>query len=270
MKELLNFAGVWRRTTLFEPVGSLGPEEEQLKDVLWIQSRVGYFIDIRYQVGASSHLKMKSFAGIGSFEVTNCNFTWDRKFDFRAPGAPDVGLMRLLEGTPTDPLQLEEDGVLPGDDYREVWDRLTGSDASTDVTARLVQRGVDGVVSKTGLFLIVGDWFAITTSRAINDSEKSFEEKLKRVFDESVVEEPSKSVRQFLWDYVSVVGSTATWQVQYALHPELRGTSILPGQCTHPVLAALLKAPSSDSTEPQWEWDVVDGALPAALLTTPN
>jgi len=153
MKELSSFGGVWRRTKLYEPIGSVGPEEEQLKDVLWIQSQNGYFIDIRYQHGATSHLKMKSFAGIGSFDESSCHFTWDRKFDFRAPGAPDIGLMRLLQGSSSDPLQLEEDGVLPGDDYREIWDRLSGSVSSSDVTARAVQRSCQGDVMRQGLFL---------------------------------------------------------------------------------------------------------------------
>jgi len=267
MKELASFGGVWRRTKLYEPIGSVGPEEEQLKDVLWIQSQNGYFIDIRYQHGATSHLKMKSFAGIGSFDESSCHFTWDRKFDFRAPGAPDIGLMRLLQGSSSDPLQLEEDGVLPGDDYREIWDRLSGSVSSSDVTARAVQRSCQGDVMRQGLFLIVGDSFAITISRVSHPDAGSEDAELKRVFDESV-EEPEAAVKEHLWDYLCVVGSTTTWKVTYSLHPELRGTSILPGQRTHPVLSAFLQSaiiPTQASDAPLWEWDVVEGALPSAI-----
>lgn len=268
MKDLSDFGGVWRRTKLYEPIGTLGPEEEQLKDVLWIQSRNGYFIDIRYQDGASSHLKMKSFAGVGSFEESNFHFTWDRKFDFRAPGAPDIGLMRLLQGSSSDPLQLEEDGVLPGDDYREIWDRLSGSVVSTDFTARVVQTSGQ-TLKKQGLFLIVGDWFAITTSRTPQADTAALDAELKRVFDEAV-EDPSASVKEYLWDYFCVVGSTATWEVIYSLHPELRGTSILPGRCAHPLLSALIQSasPSTADSASEWTWDVLEGVLPEALATT--
>lgn len=267
MKELSSFGGVWRRTKLYEPVGTVGPEEEQLKDVLWIQSRNGYFIDIRYQDGAISHLKMKSFAGIGSFDESSFHFTWDRKFDFRAPGAPDIGLMRLLQGSSSDPLQLEEDGVLPGDDYREIWDRLSGSVSSSDATAKAVLRSSQGDVMRQGLFLIVGDWFAITISRTFHLDTGVLDAELKRVFDESV-EEPAAAVQEHLWDYLCVVGSTATWQVTYSLHPELRGTSILPGMCAHPVLSAFLQSasPAQAGHAPLWEWNVVDGTLPGAIF----
>lgn len=260
MKELANFAGVWQRTKLFEPVGELGPEEEQQKDVIWIQSKNGYFIDIRYQTGATSHLKIKSFAGVGSFEFSSMKFTWDRKFDFRAPGAPDVGLMRLLTGTVDNPTQLEEDGVLPGDDYREIWDKLASA-SDVDCTAVLSLKAGDGSEIKNGLFLLVGGWFAITLSRAITTATVSLERELKQVFDESI-EVPSAEVNSYLNDYVCVVGSTDTWTIQYALQPHLRNTSILPGQC-HASLLPIFGG--EGSVTGVWEWNIVDGALPAVL-----
>jgi len=263
MKDLAHFSGIWRRSKLFEPIGELGPEEEQLKDVIWIQARSGHFIDIRYQAGATDFLKMKSFAGSTSFETSNAHFTWTREYDFRAPGSPDIGLMRLLQGTVTNPLQLEEDGVLPGDDYREIWDRLPGSDGANGCTVRLIKKDASGVVVKSGLFLVVGDWFALTISRVLSENRAGQEAELKRIFDASD-STPAAEAKEYLWDYLCLVGSSTTWEVQYALHPELRNSSLLPGQVQHPELVSLFAVAEGEYKE-KWEWDVVDGVIPAQL-----
>ncbi len=274
MKDLVNFSGVWRRTKLFEPIGELGPEEEQLKDVVWIQARSGHFIDIRYQPGATDYLKMKSFAGVTSFETSSSHFTWTREFDFRAPGSPDIGLMRLLQGTVTDPLQLEEDGVLPGDDYREIWDRLPGSDGANGCTVRCIKKNSSGVVVKRGLFLVVGDWFALTVSRTLSENRAGQEAELKRIFDESD-SAPTGEAKEYLWDYLCVVGSSTTWEVQYALHSELRNSSLLPGQVQHPELVSLFasllgSAEAEGEHTEKWEWDLVDGVIPSQLCGSIN
>jgi hypothetical protein len=68
----------------------------------------------------------KSFAGNGSCvdSAGVCLFTWNRKIDYRPEGPPDVGKMLFLD--PEHEL-LQEDGVLPGDDYREIWRRIDGN-----------------------------------------------------------------------------------------------------------------------------------------------
>lgn len=254
---------------LYEPVGSLGPEEEQLKNVIWVQSRAGQFIDIRYQDGVTIHSKMKSFAGEGSFDSATQYFTWRRDFDFRPPGSPDVGLMRVLQGSVGDPHQLEEDGVLPGDDYREIWDKLSGSnDVGSDCSVRLLQKLPDGSVDREGLFLIVGTWFALTLSRPRSKSAAG-EQQLRDIFADGGKAEESFPEDSYLWEYVTALGHTTSWEVQFALHSAIRGASLLPGRCTHPSLAALFTTDNNSSTTSsgggQWYWEVLHGTLPAAL-----
>jgi hypothetical protein len=68
----------------------------------------------------------KSFAGIASCVDSKgmCIFTWHRKIDYRPDGPPDVGKMAFLD---SERELLQEDGVLPGDDYREIWKRIDGN-----------------------------------------------------------------------------------------------------------------------------------------------
>ncbi len=68
----------------------------------------------------------KSFAGIGSFKhdgQVNGLFTWHRSIDYRPKGPPDVGRMMFLD---QEHGLLQEDGVVQGDDYREICKRLDG------------------------------------------------------------------------------------------------------------------------------------------------
>lgn len=268
MQSVEGFSGVWKRTVLYEPVGVLGPEEEQLKNVIWVQSRNGTFIDIRYQEGVTIHSKMKSFAGEGSFVPSTSLFTWRRDFDFRPPGAPDVGLMRVLKGSCENPLQLEEDGVLPGDDYREIWDKLSPSSDSTDCTVRLYKKSPEDAVEREGLFLIVGSWFAVTLARPHSEAGA---QQLQSLFASGSTTEEVCPEESYVWTHVCAMGSSVTWQVQYALHSAMRGDCLLPGQCAHPALAQLFDNSASncgsDSNAGTWHWEVVHGVLPAAIAS---
>ena len=144
------FAGVWSRIQLYEPMISESACDET-SVVLWIQVRhtigpehfshrllpqapSGEFVDLRWlgQLGKSKLAEdwnvrlFKSFAGIAScsHDGGDCIFTWKREIDYRPDGPPDVGKMVFLDH---DQQLLQEDGVLAGDDYREVWRRLDGS-----------------------------------------------------------------------------------------------------------------------------------------------
>ena len=79
-----DFVGVWQRTAIYEPKGTLGPDSDQRKMVLWVQTRSGLFIDIRYDPGLSydPHL-LKSFGGDVSFDQKSAHFTWHRAIDYR-------------------------------------------------------------------------------------------------------------------------------------------------------------------------------------------
>ena len=276
MSSLADFRGVWERIVLYEPKGELGPVEEQRKNVIWVQSSAGLFVDIRYEGGIVDPLKMKSFAGSGSYDSDSNYFTWTRDFDFRPAGAPDVGSMRVLQGTAQDPLQLEEDGVLTGDDYREIWDKLpcgnvcvndnmkndNGSDVSntTDCAARLTLR-IDGVARRGGIFLVVGSWFAVTLSRdctTAGDGEAS----LKQFFSGEPIGKEEKRMEtdgqlQYLWDYTAAMGGTAEWKAEYALHEEMRGQCISSLECS---ISALFDPAAG------WEWELLQGSIPASLL----
>lgn len=255
MKCIEDFAGVWKRTVLYEPIGELGPEEEQRKDIIWIQGADGYFIDIRYEIGAQSHIQMKSFAGSGNYDSSTAHFTWSRTYDFRPAGSPDVGLMRVIKGSNHSPEQLEEDGVLPGDNYREIWDKISVGCSETDCTAKLSWVDKEGVTSREGIFLVVGDWFAVTLSRATKANSVDV---INKAFNSDV--NLTAEENEHLWEYVAAMGSSSTWEVRFALQPALRGVQLLPNTDT-------VSNPLSELFDAQsgWKWHFVSGKPPEAL-----
>ena len=79
-----DFVGVWQRTAIYEPRGVLGPDSDQKKTVIWVQSKSGTFIDIRFDPGAEyDPLLLKSFGGTTSFDSESCYLTWKREVDYR-------------------------------------------------------------------------------------------------------------------------------------------------------------------------------------------
>jgi hypothetical protein len=129
--ELAAFAGVWQRQQLLEPQNAPEPHAHSAAPVFWLQSRGGAFVDIRQlspTPDSCSAATFKSFAGVGNVATLEssgeCHFSWKRLLDYRPMGPPDVGSMRWLE-----PSLLQEDGLLPADDYREIWRRVSPADA---------------------------------------------------------------------------------------------------------------------------------------------
>lgn len=247
-----SFRGVWRRTELFEPRGQLGPAEDREKIVIWMQSRSGLFVDIRVCPDANDNTNphnLKSFAGTGEYDSALHHFTWTRLMDFRPPGAPDVGLVRF-----TSPGVVEEDGVLPGDDFKEVWtQQLEPGNAGTNCDFVSEVRNASG--ERKGYFLVVGDYFAFTLSRESGLSN----EKMNNYFD--CEGDLTAGDMDILMSHVCVMGRTHDWKVVYSLDSSTVGSSILPGGGAASSASELLK---------ELQWTFVEGSCPEALAVLIN
>ena len=291
-----SFTGVWKRTKLFEPRGTLGPEEEQIKCVLWVQSRTGEFIDLRvpdkpFSRDCDNLLELKSFAGKITFDSLSAQLTWHRLIDLRhnVRAQPDVGLINFLS---TD--QIEEDGVLPGDDYKEVWDRIGHANVNpeSNCVASLEfcsSCGDNAAAYRMGFFLIVGDYFACTVSRpkGIDGDIESASRLLEGVFESGNNPDVVAGIAtddahlSYLWQYFTVVGKVSDWKILYSLHPNLIGTFICPtaaaAQLTVPETVVSesesagvsAEVPSNDTdfiqTLMEAKWTISHGHLPSAL-----
>jgi hypothetical protein len=250
------FVGVWQRTKLFEPRGVLGPQEEQEKTILWIQGQSNVFIDLRIFPDRQifTPLDLKSFAGKISYESNESLMTWQRELDYRPLGPPDVGLIYFVSEN-----EIEEDGVLPGDDFKEIWKRITTRNDSSDVSAKISILNADQSTHRTGYFLIVGDTFALTLSRSLlsEEQQKEFNLQLKNYFADQT--ELVSEVASYLLEYVTIVGQVSDWTIRYALHKEMIETSIAsPEVCNHDALKCLL---------PSLSWEMEHGQIPSIFTT---
>lgn len=157
---------------------------------------------------------VKSFAGAATFDASTSHLTWTRHIDNRLPGTPDVGLMLDLttkmvatagSSVPspagsasnatappsavvaaavpvTVPMVVQEDSVLPDDDYREIWARLdvptglsdvvdtdgagdTNDDTSHDCAVQLAHASDP---SRLGYYIRRGRWWALALARPSN------------------------------------------------------------------------------------------------------
>ena len=239
------FRGVWKRTELFEPRGQLGPAIDREKIVMWMQSKSGLFIDIRVSPNAEDNTdphNLKSFAGTGEYDSSLKHFTWTRLMDFRPPGAPDVGLMNF-----TSPGVVEEDGVLPGDDFKEVWTQQLDVDSIADSGNDFVSEVQTRCGSRKGYFMVVGDFFAFTLCR----EDVLSVDKMNQYFDEGG--DLLDDEKQQLMSYVCLMGRTTDWKVQYSLDINSVGCTVLPEQSEASDLLASL------------QWTIVEGTPPSAI-----
>jgi hypothetical protein len=259
------FVGVWQRTRLDEPRGVLGPQEEQEKTVLWIQGQANLFIDLRIFQDRQifNSLDLKSFSGEISYDNNESLMTWHRELDYRPLGPPDVGLIHFVSEN-----EIEEDGVLPGDDFKEIWKRITTKNDASDVSAKISILNADDSLNRSGYFLIVGDTFALTLSRShlpSDEEQRELDLKLKNYFAEQT--ELDDKTAGYLTEYVTIVGQVAgdassgsDWTIRFALHKEMIGTSIAnPEVCRHQALRSLLSSLS---------WETVHGEVPSIFATT--
>lgn len=236
------YVGVWKRVSIEEPIGTLAPESDQQMLVLWIQSLSGDFVDIRVppRKGIASQVCLcKSFAG--DISLKGNELTWKRVFDFRPTTGQDIGKNTFLADN-----ILQEDGVLPGDNYREIWENIckptSGSAQSqlNDFVAELTvtadgRRG--GKVLRRGKFIVVGNHFACTLSRSIAavtptgpagvDVDTSDDAILKYF----AAGAEDAAMEAYLLDYVTVAGrvccSDGEWHIDHALNRSFEGSSLL-------------------------------------------
>lgn len=240
-----SFRGVWRRTELFEPKGQLGPAADREKVVIWVQSSCGLFIDIRVCPNVEDNtnpLNLKSFAGKGEYDSSLKHFTWTRVMDFRPPGNPDVGLVNF---TSTD--VIEEDGVLAGDDFKEIWTQQLDNVYLTNNSGDFVSEVQTLCGKRKGYFFVVGDYFAFTLSRESGLSA----DKMNGYFDgegDMTAEET-----KLLMQHVCVMGRTTDWTILYTLDNSFLGCNVLPGQSMISELLCSLR------------WTEVEGLVPEAL-----
>ncbi len=111
----------------------------------------------------------KSFAGFGSCHydeaLKDCLFTWHRSIDWRPEGPPDVGRMVFLD---EEHELLQEDGVLPGDDYREIWKRLDGNMSNSFGGRCFLPNSADGL----GFFVLAGKYVGVAVRFASTYSDE--------------------------------------------------------------------------------------------------
>jgi hypothetical protein len=161
-----------------------------------------------------------------------------------------VGLIRFTARN-----EIEEDGVLPGDDYREIWSRFeeTGDDDFTALVSVLDSEKRN--VLQRGYVMRVGNLFAFTINRPA-DEEERFEPEIRSLFtqpSEQPPPQPSDDILHHLKKYITVIGQCDDWMITHSLDPDLIGHSICPSKCQHVALTALLGSV---------DWQIVTGVLP--------
>ena len=175
-----------------------------------------------------------------SFDKHTAHLTWTRVIDYRPLSPPDVGKVKFLSEN-----ILQEDGVLEGDDFTEIWERepMTALEAELGskscTAAELLGR------KRKGYFVQVGNWFALTVSRDIKESTEISEKDLADSFDKADASELSKA---YMLMHVCVAGSSQDWSITHALDPEMIGKSILDA-----TLSTLFR---------NFEWVMAEGSLP--------
>jgi hypothetical protein len=158
---MAEWAGCWRRVTLWEPCDVEVPTSHITTQ--WLQGRGGAFVDVR---AAASLREVKSFAGVASFDASSRVLTWQRAADFRGPpGAADAGAMTLArEGV------VLEDSVLPGDDYREEWHRHAHP---VEPPVDMSLQGRDGG-GRLVTFVVADGWWGLAVGRACADDDPRY------------------------------------------------------------------------------------------------
>jgi hypothetical protein len=208
--QLNDFAGVWIRTALYEPMTSNNLLEIG-KTIIWLQTKCGIFIDIRIYLNNLSISTTKSFGGYLSYDSNNSHLVWTREVDFRPLGPPDIGKILFINNN-----TLQEDGVLPDDDYREIWERVCQT-SNNDCACELSHK-LDG--HRKGYFIVVGEWMALTYNRQYNDIN---DQKLLEIFQTGSDCNIDSQIHKYALEYVTIVADTINGEIKYALDSNLIG-----------------------------------------------
>lgn len=175
------YRGLWRRALLEQ-----GGQTDTATQAWWLQTRVWHG-DLRIPPGrpdfagvagveecTRTHLewllRQEGFAGITEVEGEQC--VWNRRFDYRPTGFPDIGRMRF------DGDVLEENGVAQA--YFERWQRDPGTQAllsahssHSDGRVRLLLRAGDFF-----MFFMPrpsgADWTKVVAGQASEDEMRRF------------------------------------------------------------------------------------------------
>lgn len=164
-----------------------------------------------------------------------------------------MGLIRF-----TGPNNIEEDGVLPGDDYREMWWRFEETSANDFTASVSVTDSKTSTTSQKGYFIRVGNVFAFTLNRP-DDMERQLDPEIRTYFSQTqdAPLPPSEDLLLHLKKYVTVLGSCSDWKITHSLHPDMIGHSICLSECQHDMLSYLLRTV---------ELQIVAGLLPDNIL----
>lgn len=164
----------------------------------------------------------------------------------------DVGKINFIEND-----ILQEDAYLPGDDFREIWERYSTQSFENDCAFEILSK-VD--LSILGYFLIVGEWFAFSIRRpeispnglTIFDCESVFLEDFNTNINNTNTS--IHSMIEYVQQHVTVAGKTDTWNIIYALDETAIGINFIEYQ--------------SKVTDPHWnnlQWKLVEGSIPGFL-----
>ncbi len=146
--------------------------------------------------------------------------------------------------------------MLPGDDYKEIWDRF-GQEGEDDFTVTATVVDSDGATSQKGYLLGVGAYFAFSLSRPLDDEVNQFSADISDLFTTPTPTPPSVELLAHLHKYIAVIGRRDSWEILHALDPSMTGHSILCAECKHPVLKSVLDV---------IHLRVEDGSMPEAFL----
>lgn len=263
--EFSSFSGVWKRTMIYEPIGQIGPEDDNAMDVIWIQSSSGLFIDIRVppnHTGSLTLKKCKSFAGHISYSVENQHLTWHREMDYRPSMGADIGAITFLNDT-----TIQEDSVLPGDDYREIWNNITDKTNGLNVKpldfAAQIESKLDSLVKNKGFFIINNNTFGLTLTRHSENVEGEAQvddNVLHQYFNGEI--ENNVALDTYVARYVSIIGRIVSneetncieYIVDYSINPEYITKSLFRDVCLMDIFNPM-----------EYNWDVRCGEAPVEI-----
>jgi len=267
------YVGFWKRTLLLEPKSNPDEKESNI-DVQWIQSKSGLFIDLRIpkHVHHSQLLQQsKSFSGLSCFDSNTSILCWNRVLDFRAIPAEDAGVI-----TDLDKNIIQEDSVLEGDDYREIWERIDENDTKEqcDIACYLYSSSSpEDSQARTllGYFIQINNKYALSLNFRDDDNNNKTSspsiDSLKQYFqcDQDLGSIESEQIESYLQKYLTCFGCTEDWKITHSLNPAHVGSCL-----DSVVIEHFSSSLSLIDVLKALQWEVACGSLPSFIATTKN